>query len=79
MEDEFWARVEEREQRAADNIEGNTLDVEVQWRNRMDELYACEAAIPQLVYGPRVHQRLGTREYNERRYYTTVQKMGREG
>ena len=47
MEDKLQARVEERKRRAAGEIEGNALDAEVQWSNRIDELYAREAAVPQ--------------------------------
>ncbi|MCJ1349152.1 hypothetical protein MMC31_007388, partial [Peltigera leucophlebia] len=43
MEAELRARVEERERRAAEEIEANTQDAEAQWQTRMNELYAREA------------------------------------
>ncbi len=47
MENELQAKVEEKERRATGKIEGNALDAEVQWCNRMDKLYAREAAVLQ--------------------------------
>lgn len=44
---ELRARVEEREQRAAGEIEGTALDAEAQRRSRMGELYAREVAVRQ--------------------------------
>lgn len=47
MEEKFWAQVEERKQRAAEEIKPNALDAETTWRNQIDELYAHEVAVPQ--------------------------------
>ena len=48
MEEELRARVEERERRAAEEIEADTQDAEAQWQNRMNVLYARETAVPQV-------------------------------
>lgn len=46
MGDELRAWIDERKRRAVGEIKGNALDAEAQWCNRMDELYAREAAVP---------------------------------
>lgn len=47
MEEKSLAQVEERKQRAAEEIKPNALDAETTWRNQIDELYAHEVAVPQ--------------------------------
>lgn len=78
MENELRARVEERERRAAGEIEGNPLDAEAQWRSRMDELYARKTAVPQSgVWAPGAAP-VGNMGIQRRKFDTMVQSKAKE-